>query len=416
MRFIEGARRVTIMSAREGIFDEVRAWLSSTEFEQAYIFGSLIHKNGSHFLKDRSDVDLVARFENDLNCLDRVSCVTSALQSTHELNLKLLAQLGRDDAKNSITSVISVSEKELALGIHKDGSKDFFSHNEFANVATGDVSKLGATLRLRSARMESVLDALRKAQDYRNKFLSISPSGHRKVADFEGPDSLPKALSRSAAQVRWGREVRAADDQRFDINEGQVYLLQLVAARRNDCAELEELFKNLAIRMGGRGENTPLVPEQQLLLWEILADDAMQVVSDSRSSKAASEPVKAARRKLAAAVKQKMLIDSGNRCAFPGCNVPLGENGIAEFAFIRHPTLGGPRYDSRWPPDKAVDPDNLIVLCPTHHAVIDRSPDDYPVSMILRWKKSSNAEELEFKAKNVVTLLRLILRMANVYF
>jgi hypothetical protein len=95
--------------------------------------------------------------------------------------------------------------------------------------------------------------------------------------------------------------------------------------------------------------------------------------------------------------------------------VPLGENGIAEFAFIRHSMAAGPRYDPTWLEEKLATADNIVVLCPTHHAVIDKSPDQYPVSEILRWKRADEPLRLEFNAKNVMTLLRLLLRIADSY-
>jgi predicted nucleotidyltransferase len=126
---------------------EARSWFEKTNYSSAYIFGSLIHRDGIQFLKDRSDVDLVALFEEKHGCLERVDCMRRALPATHELNLRLLARLGRVDAANSITSVLSATASELLYGIHKDGSREFFSHNDFQDIATGQTSKLGDTAR-----------------------------------------------------------------------------------------------------------------------------------------------------------------------------------------------------------------------------------------------------------------------------
>lgn len=356
---------------------------------------------------------MIGQFRKNIECKERTDCVSEALEPTKQLNLRLLAALNRVDASDPITSIVPVLPRELELGIHKGGAKDFFSHNEFECINSGQLGSIGKTIRHRSSRMESVFEALKGAQGYRNKYLSIAPNGNRSVEAFSGPDSLPKELSRAAAQVRWSRETKALDDQRFDINEGQIYVLQLVAARRNQHRDFEDLFKLLAIRMGGRGENPSISEEQQLLLWEMVADDALGVIPLREMASQATQQVVVPRRPLAPSIKAKMLVECGNRCSFPGCEVPLGDNGIAEFAFIRHISNSGPRFDPDWPPEKYFVPENIVVLCPTHHAEIDRYPEQYPTNDIVRWKTTRRFERIQFNAKNVVTLLRLLLRMAD---
>ena len=401
------------MELKDSIFAETQKWLSETSFREAHIFGSLISHDGTPFLTNRSDIDIIAEFQKNLDCMERFRCLCHALSSTHELNLQLLARLKRSAGDDPITSIVSVSPRELSLGIHKGGARDFFSHNQFECVSTGKVNSIGKSVRHSSRRMESIMNALRAAQGYRNTFLSVSPSGKRLANDFLGPDSMPKELGRSAAQVRWARETKGVESQRFDINEGQVYLLQLVGARRKEHIDIEGLFKVLSIRMGGRGESGPLNPAQQLLLWEILADDAMQVISPLVPLAPDKTLHKHTTKRVSSSVKQKMLQEFGNKCPFPGCEIPLGENGIAELAFIRDFQPNGPRYDPKWSQDKLFSPENLVVLCPTHHAVIDRNPDQYSVDEIMGWKASNKNEQLQFNAKNVMTLLRLILKIAD---
>jgi hypothetical protein len=397
------------MQTKENIFNECRTWLDETAFNDAHVFGSLVNGDGAQFQKHRSDVDIVGHFQKDIDCLERASCVWGALAPTKKLNLWLLAELSRKDACDPITSIVPVLPRELELGVHKGGSKDFFSHNDFVCVNSGRASNIGKAKRHSSRRMDSVFEALMGAQGYRNKFLSVSPNGTRKVGTFSGPDSLPKDLSRSAAQVRWAREANAAENQRFDINEGQVYMLQLVAARRNQNINFEELFKVLSIRMGGRGGPAPITTEQQVLMWEILADDAFDLVPSHKKI----EKTVYQRRPLTASIKLKMLKESGNRCGFPGCGIPLGANGIAEFASIRSISEDSARFDPDWPIDKLMSPENIIVLCPTHHREIDRYPEQYPTSEITRWNTGSESESVEFNAKNIITLLRLILRLGT---
>lgn len=74
---------------------------------------------------------------------------------------------------------------------------------------------------------------------------------------------------------------------------------------------------------------------------------------------------------------------AGNVCSFPTCKQALthdlvdarsGEivpDVIGEEAHIRSPKPGGPRYDVEYPKHKLETYENRILMCPTHHAVID---------------------------------------------
>ncbi|TJZ55881.1 HNH endonuclease [Streptomyces piniterrae] len=77
---------------------------------------------------------------------------------------------------------------------------------------------------------------------------------------------------------------------------------------------------------------------------------------------------------------------SGNLCAFLECNQlltynlhdeesrTLEESGIplGEEAHIISGSPDGPRYDPNYPNGKVDDYENLILLCPTHHRIIDK--------------------------------------------
>lgn len=72
-----------------------------------------------------------------------------------------------------------------------------------------------------------------------------------------------------------------------------------------------------------------------------------------------------------------------NQCAFPGCPQTLtvdavdaatGEayvSVVGQQAHIRSPKKDGPRHDPSYPADKLDSYANLILLCPTHHDLID---------------------------------------------
>ncbi|WP_157106618.1 HNH endonuclease [Nocardia arthritidis] len=65
---------------------------------------------------------------------------------------------------------------------------------------------------------------------------------------------------------------------------------------------------------------------------------------------------------------------SMNQCAFPGCSTSIvDETGtiVGRVCHIRAQSAGGPRYDPSQTDEQRHDLDNLILMCATHHAVID---------------------------------------------
>ena len=89
---------------------------------------------------------------------------------------------------------------------------------------------------------------------------------------------------------------------------------------------------------------------------------------------------------------------SGNRCAFPDCNVLITEDNISateafpmgEMAHI----VGEKEHSARWndplPASQRNRYDNLILLCPTHHARIDKD-EGFSVSVLHAYKAQHEA-------------------------
>lgn len=86
-------------------------------------------------------------------------------------------------------------------------------------------------------------------------------------------------------------------------------------------------------------------------------------------------------------VERKLLWGRANNlCAFPGCSHELtinlddlesrvlGDAGavLGEEAHIRSGSIGGPRHDPEYPQNRIDTYRNLILLCPTHHAMVDK--------------------------------------------
>lgn len=84
---------------------------------------------------------------------------------------------------------------------------------------------------------------------------------------------------------------------------------------------------------------------------------------------------------------------SGNRCAFPGCNQELhqviGANGstvVGEECHIEAQNGNGPRFNHALSEKQINTFENLVLLCPTHHRIIDENPEEYTVEALKKMK------------------------------
>ena len=84
---------------------------------------------------------------------------------------------------------------------------------------------------------------------------------------------------------------------------------------------------------------------------------------------------------------------SGNRCAFPHCSQSLIAGSsqdedvavLGEMCHIIAASAGGPRgQKASTKSDNSVG--NLILLCPTHHSLVDAQPERYPAETLRSWK------------------------------
>lgn len=102
-------------------------------------------------------------------------------------------------------------------------------------------------------------------------------------------------------------------------------------------------------------------------------------------------------RLIPASLKKELIARSGNRCAFPNCGVFLfTDDGIlwGNICHIEAIANGGPRYNPNKSTEELSGPDNLIVLCPNHHVIIDAQPYVY-TSEWLRRAKASHEKNIE---------------------
>lgn len=93
------------------------------------------------------------------------------------------------------------------------------------------------------------------------------------------------------------------------------------------------------------------------------------------------------RKHIPSRVKKILFAKSGGRCAFPGCTYPVEQSGLslAHICQIHSKSPGAPRYDAARE-DTSWDEDNLIVLCPTHHSLVDQFPTTYTADFLRQAK------------------------------
>jgi tetratricopeptide (TPR) repeat protein len=90
---------------------------------------------------------------------------------------------------------------------------------------------------------------------------------------------------------------------------------------------------------------------------------------------------------------KRLFAVSGDRCAFPGCTLPLvvGEVVTGEVCHIKAQSPDGPRYDPDQSDTERHGFDNLVLMCGDHHKVIDADAETYTVEELRRIKAKHEA-------------------------
>lgn len=103
---------------------------------------------------------------------------------------------------------------------------------------------------------------------------------------------------------------------------------------------------------------------------------------------------------------KKLFSFCGNQCAEPNCtNGIIGKDGITVVGEICHITAAnthGPRYNPDLTDDERRSYENLILLCPEHHKLID-NPDNkdlYSEALLKQWKQNHVRKFNEFPVNN----------------
>ncbi|PRZ12216.1 HNH endonuclease [Nesterenkonia sandarakina] len=96
-----------------------------------------------------------------------------------------------------------------------------------------------------------------------------------------------------------------------------------------------------------------------------------------------------------ASTRSRLWGDSSGYCGRPDCLAklivqdPVGEDAhFAEAAHIVAASGSGPRANLDMSDEARRDWANLLLLCANCHALVDKSPEAYPIDMLLEWKRS----------------------------
>src|SRR5579871_2063661 len=91
---------------------------------------------------------------------------------------------------------------------------------------------------------------------------------------------------------------------------------------------------------------------------------------------------------------------SGNLCAYPDCTNNIVEPGTDDsdavmaghICHIYAAADNGPRGRPDLTEAERNAPDNLILLCAHHHAIVDKQPESYPADTLKEWKRRHEAK------------------------
>ncbi|MGH3564691.1 MAG: hypothetical protein ACRDRH_01380 [Pseudonocardia sp.] len=114
--------------------------------------------------------------------------------------------------------------------------------------------------------------------------------------------------------------------------------------------------------------------------------------------------------KLSQPAKDWLWSESGGHCQNPECRTDLHSfvkhTHIGELAHIIPASMEGPRADEgpELKEGERALPENVVVLCPTCHSVIDKAPEEYPANVLRGWKRRSQEARAVAHGTPVFTL------------
>ena len=119
----------------------------------------------------------------------------------------------------------------------------------------------------------------------------------------------------------------------------------------------------------------------------------------------------------ATATVKRLFALSSNRCAFPKCTAALVVEGVVtgEICHIKAASPDGPRYDTNQSDEERHGFDNLLLMCPAHHKVIDDDDEAYTVERLHDLKQRHESGEHPEPAPDSAELFAATILGSSVY-
>lgn len=110
---------------------------------------------------------------------------------------------------------------------------------------------------------------------------------------------------------------------------------------------------------------------------------------------------------------KKLYAFSLNRCYNPNCYESIGlkeDTILGEIAHIKSYSKSGDRYDETLSDKDKNSYNNLLVLCPNCHKMVDDNPEKYTVDLLYDWKSKREYEAINNNIIKNPTLLEIAIR------
>ncbi|WP_175942147.1 hypothetical protein [Burkholderia pyrrocinia] len=256
---------------------------STLQTKGIFVFGSLIRLDGDQF-GQKSDVDLLIIIPDSIDgAWVRADWLRKLHASKETLETSLMKIIKPKNASKPLVSVVAATEIEIRANVHKEGIPKFFSDNSFQSLLDGvkvkGVDAAGSAIGLNHL----IEGCLKYAQLQRNKYLGVSANGTESLGEHDDDDPVPKATMRTAAMARQLGKPSKEEDAETDVRRGMDFIAYQLYGLEDVNEEYQKLQTKVSVRSGTRGTRTPVTSFEQLLLAELVFDQALRHFDDRES-------------------------------------------------------------------------------------------------------------------------------------
>jgi len=250
-------------------------------FSSAYLFGSLRNHHGARFIPGTSDVDLLVPFSpTSEGLLQRWHSLQYLRRRKQMLEQQLVQILSQRSHGQSVINIICPTELEIFLD---DG---FYSSNRFQKLSSDSNTPifLERGRPMDSSKVPGVRSVLWEVQRFRSAYLNTNANTTAPHSFIVGI-AVPKPLARAAAQVAFHLSTAKEIESKFDVTIGSRFVRGLLVEKRVLAPTFRQLEEVMSARSRGRLNSPRLTQDEQLLLWEILAQRIYECLENKAQAK-----------------------------------------------------------------------------------------------------------------------------------